>query len=167
MRQEIPSITVQPTVNHQSDGQLNTGQSGEERVRLPFVIKPFLAWPIIDEFGELDDLPPDDRYERFLRAFVLDLPVRVTMSREERARRPKQASMQRIAAKASIDITGKTRDEVRSETEANGDNTFAIEIRDKFSILLDFFLPDEFASDPIRLYWGAVSVITVRIPLEL
>ena len=167
MRQEVPSITLQPTVNHQLDGQLDTGQSGEKRVRVPFVIKPFLAWPIVDEFGEVDNLPLDDRYERFLRAFVLDLPVPVNMSREERARRPKQASVQRVAAKASISITGKTLIEVRSEIKAAGDNAFATEICDKFSRLLDFFLPDNFASDPIRLYWGAVSVITVRILLRL
>ena len=167
MRKEVPSITVQPTANHQLGEQLNTGQSGEERVRVPFVIKPFMNWPIVDEFGELDDLPLDDRYERFLRAFILDLPVPVIMSREERARRPKQASVQRVAAKASISITGKTRDEVRSEIEADGDSAFAIEICDKFSKLLDFFLPDDFTSDPIRLYWGAVSIITVRILLRL
>ena len=166
MRKEVPSITVQPTVNNQSGGQLNTGQSGEERAHAPLVIKPFLTWPIVDEFGELDDLPLDDRYKRFLRAFVLDLPVPVIMSREERARRPKQASVQRVAAKASISITGKTRDEVRREIKPDGDNPFAIEIRDKFGKLLDFFLPDDFASDSIQLYWGAVSEITVRILLR-
>ena len=167
MRKEVPSITVQPTVNHQLGGQLNTRQSEEERLRVPFVIKPFLTWPIVDEFGEIDDLALDDRYERFLRAFVLDLPVPVVMSREERARRPKQASVKRVAAEASIPISGKTRDEVWSEINLDGDNPFAIEIRDKFSILLDFFLPDYFASDSIRLYWGAVSVIAVRILFRL
>ena len=167
MRKEVPSITVQPTVNHHSGGELNTGQPGGERVRVPLLIKPFLTWPIVDEFGKLDDLPLEDRYERFLRAFVLDLPVPVTMSRQERARRPKQASVQRVAAKASISIPGKTRDGVRNEIEVDGDNTLANEIRDKFSRLLDFFLPNDFASDPILLYWGAVSIITVRILLRL
>ena len=171
MRKEVPPITVRSSADNDSGGQMSSGQSEGGLTSVPSVIKPFLLWPIVDEFGELDPLDADGRCERFLRAFVLDLPVPVIMSREERARRPKQASKQRIAAKASISIAGKTFAEVQSQIKADGENALAIEICDKFSRLFGFFLPAsygiELASDPIRLYWGAVSVITVWLLLEI
>lgn len=166
MRKDVPSITVQSSVDHNSGGQLSSGQFGGGQTHVPSVTKPFLMWPIIDEFGEVDNtVGPDDRCERFLRAFVLDLPVPVVMSREERARRPKQASAQRIVAKASISIAGRTFAEVRNEIKEDGENAIAIEICNNFSRLLGFFLPASyginFVSDPIQLYWGAVSIIAV------
>lgn len=164
MRKDVPSITVQST-DHNSGGQLSSGQFEGGQAHVPSVTKPFLMWPIVDEFGEVDPLDPDDRCERFLRAFVLDLPVPVVMSREERARRPKQASAQRIVAKSSISISGRTLAEVRNEIKEDGENAIATEICNNFSRLLGFFLPAsygiDFTSDPIRLYWGAVSVIAV------
>ena len=165
MRQDVPSITVRPHADHVSGGQVPSRQSEGEGVQVPSVTRPFLTWPVVDEFGEPDPLDLDDRCERFLRAFILDLPVPVTMSREERARRPKQASRQRVAAKTSISIPGKTVAQVRSKINADGDNAFAIELFDKFNELFGLFLPasygTNFVSDPVRLYWGAVSVITV------
>lgn len=170
MRKDVPSITVQSPMDHRSDGQLSFGRSERGLSSVPPVTKPFLAWPIVDEFGELDPLDLDDRCQRFLRAFHLDLPVPIVMSKEERARRPKQASAQRVAANATVLIAGKALAEVRNEIEANGNNAFAIEIFDKFKELLRLFLPDPYGinseSDPIRLYWGSVCVITVRLLLE-
>lgn len=165
MRKDVPSITVQSSTDHYSGGQPSSRHFEGEHARVPSVTKPFLMWPIVDEFGEEDPLDPDDRCERFLRAFVLDLPVPVIMSREERARRPKQASAQRIVAKASISIAGSSLAEVQNEIKKDGENAIAIEICNNFSRLLGFFLPSSyginFTSDPIRLYWGAVSVIVV------
>ena len=130
-----------------------------------------MEWPIVDEFGEMDHLDLDDRCQRFLRAFVLDLPVPVVMSKEERARRPKQASAQRVAAKATIQIAGKTLAKVRKKIEANGNNTLATEICNKFEELLSLFLSAQYGidsdSDPIQLYWGAVYVIIVWLVHEL
>ena len=170
MRKDVPSITVQSPVDHRSDGQMSFGRSEGGWSSVPPVTKPFLAWPIVDEFGELDPLDLDDRCQRFLRAFHLDLPVPIVMSKEERAKRPKQASAQRVAAKATIPIAGKTLAEARNEIEADGDDAFGIEIFDKFKELLRLFLPDPYGinseSDPIRLYWGSVCVITVRLLLE-
>ena len=171
MRKEVPSITVQSKSDNILRGQPNPVQTESGGASVPSMTKPFLTWPIVDEFGELDPLDLDDRCERFLRAFVLDLPVPVIMSRDERARRPKQASAQRVAAKVSISIDGKTLTEVRNEIKADGDSAWAIEICDKFDRLLGFFLPTSygttFVSEPLRLYWGAVSVITVRPLLQL
>ena len=170
MRKDVPSITVQSPTDHKLGAYMSTGQSDGEGARVPPVTLPFLAWQIVDEFGELDPLDLDDRFERFLRAFILDLPVPVNMSKEERARRPKQASVQRVAAKASISIAGKTFAEARSKIEADGNDAFAIELSEKFKELLGLFLPESHAidseSDPIRLYWGAVSVIAVWILLH-
>ena len=168
---EVPSITLQSTTDTILRGQPKPVQTEIGRACSPIMTKPFLMWPIVDEFGEWDSLDLDDRCERFLRAFVLDLPVPVIMSRDERARRPKQASAQRVAAKAPISINGKTNIEVRSEIKANGNDSLAIDIYDKFDRLLGFFLPasygTKFVSDPLRLYWGAVSVIAVRSLFEL
>lgn len=170
MRKDVPSITVQSPVDHKTGGQTSFGYSKGAASSVPPIVKPFLAWPILDEFGELDPLDLDDRCQRFLRAFVLDLPVPIIMTKGERARRPKQASAQRVAAKATVSIAGKTLTEVRNKIQADGNNAFAIEICDKFKELLRLFLPDQFGieseSDPIQLYWGAVYVITVRLVLE-
>lgn len=170
MRKDVPSITVQAPVDHKSGGQLKHGHVEGSASSSPPVTKPFLAWPVVDEFGEWDPLDLDDRCQRFLRAIVLDLPVPIIMSKEERARRPKQASAQRVAAKARISIPDKTFAEVRNEIEADGNDALAVEIRDKFKDLLGFFLPDSYGinsgSEPMRLYWGAVYVITVWLLLE-
>ena len=166
MREDSTSTTVQLTMDNILRGPSNPVETERGDASVPSLIKPFLTWPIVDEFGESDPLDVDDRCERFLRAFVLDLPVPVIMSRDERAKRPKQASKQRVAAKASISIDGKTLTEVRSEIKADGDDPLAVEICDKFERVLGFFLPasygTKFVSDSLRLYWGAVSVITVR-----
>ena len=165
MRNEVPPTTVQINMDNVLRGQSNSVQTESIDDSVPSMIKPFLTWPIVDEFGESDPLDLDDRCERFLRAFVLDLPVPVIMSRDERARRPKQASAQRVAAKASISIDGKTLTEVRSEIKADGQHPLAGEICDKFETVLGLFLPasygTSFVSDPLRLYWGAVSEIAV------
>lgn len=165
MRKDVPSITVQSPVDHISGRQPSFGQSERGASSVPLVTRPFLEWPIVDEFGELDPLDLDDRCQRFLRAFVLDLPVPVVMSKGERARRPKQASAQRVATKANVRIVGKTFAEVRNKIEANGNNPLAIEICEKFKGLLGLFLPARYGidsdSDPIQLYWGAVYVIIV------
>lgn len=165
MRKDVPPITVQSPVDHQPPGKLSFGQSEGRASDGPPVTRPFLEWPIVDEFGELDPLDLDHRCQRFLRAFVLDLPVPTTMSKEERARRPKQASAQRVAAKTTVSIAGKSLAEVRNKIEADGNNAFAIEVCDKFKDLLKLFIPDPYGinseSDPIRLYWGSVYEITV------
>ncbi len=165
MRKDVPLITVQSPVDHKAGGQLSLGHSERGASSVPPVTKPFMEWPIVDEFGELDHLDLDDRCQRFLRAFILDLPVPVVMSKEERARRPKQASVQRVAAKAKVPIAGKTLAEVRKKIEADGNNTLATEICDKFEELLSLFLSARYGinsdSDPIQLYWGAVYVIIV------
>ena len=169
MRQIAPSVTVQSPVDGISDRQLSSrysqrgASSGPSRV--PPVTRPFLQWPIVDDFGELDPLDLDDRCQRFLRAFLLDLPVPISMSKEERAKRPRQASAQRVTAKAIVSVAGKNLAEVRDKIEADGKNACATEICDKFEELLRLFLPGRYVadseSDPIRLYWGAVYVITV------
>ena len=165
MRKDVPSITVQSPVDHISGRKLSFEQSEQGASSVPVMIRPFLEWPIVDEFGESDPLDLDDRCQRFLRAFVLDLPVPVVMSKGERARRPKQASAQRVAAKANVRIVGKTLAEVRNKIEADGNNALAIEICDRFTELLRLFLPAQYGidsdSDPIQLYWGAVYVIIV------
>lgn len=165
MRKDVPSIAVQSPVHHESGGQASFGHSEGDASSVPPVIKPFLAWPVVDEFGELDPLDLDGRCQRFLRAFVLDLPVPTIMSKEERARRPKQASALRVAPKATVLIDGKTLAELQNQIEVDGNDAFTIEICDKFKKILQLFLPDPYGvdskSDQIRLYWGAVYVITV------
>ena len=167
MRKIAPSITVQSPVDGLSDGQLTSGYSPKGASSVPSwvppVTRPFLQWPILDDFGELDPLDLDDRCQRFLRAFLLDLPVPISMSKEERARRPRQASAQRVIAKATVSVAGKNLAEVRDKIKADGKNACATEICDKFEELLRLFLPDQYVtdsgSDPIQLYWGAVYVI--------
>lgn len=55
--------------------------------------------------------------------------------------------------------------------KADGNDALTAEIRDKFKDLLRFFLPDSYdidsGSEPMRLYWGAVYVVTVWLLLEL
>ena len=89
MRKDVPSITVQSPVDHKTGGQTSFGYSKGAASSVPPMVTPLLAWPIVDEFGESTTLDLDDQCQRFLRAFVLDLPVPITMTKGERAMRPK------------------------------------------------------------------------------
>lgn len=177
MKKDIPEIRVQST----EEGQhlANSPTSAGFTVNTPGALNslgiatPFLAWPVLDEFGEPEELSLNDRVDKFLRAIYIALPTGDVMSTPERAMRPKLATAQRIGAKGSTVIAQQSPDEIRrylagisaDRTESNDSHLFASEIFEQFEMILALFLPKTYkaGSAPIGLYWGAVyEIIKVR-----
>ena len=134
------------------------------------IVTPFLAWPVLDEFGEPDGLSLSDRVDKFLRAIFIALPTGNVMSTQERAMQPKLATAHRIKAKESTVIAPHGSDITRKHlagipTGSNDSHLFALQVFEQFELILTLFLPDPYKANsaPIGLYWGAVyEIVRVR-----
>lgn len=181
MKKDIPEIRFQPTEESTEEGEhpAESYASTDSTVDLPEtlaslnIVTPFLAWPVLDEYGEPDELSLPDRVDKFLRAIYIALPAGGVMSTQERAMRPKLATAQRIGAKESTVIVPQSPDKIRKylasispdKTGSNDSYLFASEVFEQFEMILTLFLPDPYktTSAPIGLYWGAVyEIIRVR-----
>jgi hypothetical protein len=164
MRKDIPQIKVQSAEASQSLGERPPHQAHGANFlkdQCSHMVTPFLGWPVIDEFGEPDPLPPTERADKFLRAIYINLPTGDVMSVQERAMRPKLASAQRIAAKGRTEISQKTSVEVRRRWTTTGEEGISLELFRYFELILIFFLPEpeKANSAPLETYWGAVDEI--------
>lgn len=177
MQKIIPEIRVQTTEEEAYPDDSST--SAEFKVNTPEtlaslgIVKPFLAWPVLDEFGERDELSLTDRVDKFLRAIYIALPTGDVMSTQERAMQPKLATAQRIGVKGSTVIAQQSPEKIRAHLAgissnsigSNGSHLFASEVFLQFETILVLFLPDPYKADsaPIGLYWGAVfEIVRVR-----
>ena len=108
-------------------------------------ISPFLAWKVLDEFGETSKVSLPDRVERFLKA--IDAYV---------------------AVEANIKVEGKTENQVREYLKTIKDNSVALELAPNFMSIFRLYVPvrEHSVSLPIEMYWGAAfEVVQISIPL--
>ena len=105
---------------------------------VPMVVSPFLAWDILDEFGESDKVSIPDRVDRFLKAIY-----------------------SRVVAESKIEVERKTEDQVQEYLQTINQNSLALELAQNFRLLFQLYIPNEqhSDSDPIEMYWGAVYEI--------
>ena len=145
-----------------------------ERLDVVPVISAFFEWRILDEFGDPDGCPLDEKLNRFLNAIYRSLPAAATGGANEPLnvnRRAKQETRHGTVPRTKILVDGKTQSEVRrlvhdiSLSRSGSDAPIALKLCGACERLFRYFLPgthDE-QSAPIHLFWGAIHEIMVRV----
>ena len=143
MKKEVPKIHVQgpeednsriPTRKPIVDAAGMDDLHNHSNIPL---VSAFLAWDILDEFGEAKQISLSNRVDRFLKAIH-----------------------NHVTAEANIQITGKSREQVREYVSKRKDDYVSVLWND-FQLIFTFYVPEgpDFAPSPIEMYWGAVYEI--------
>ena len=143
MKKEVPKIHVQrpeednirmPTRQLTFDG---TGIDDLDKNKTIPIISPFLAWDILDEFGEADQISRSTRVSRFLEAIY-----------------------KHVTAEADLQVVGVSQEDVRDYVSGQN-NDFVSVLWNNFQQIFKFYVLEEpgIVQGPIKMYWGAVYVI--------
>ena len=135
------------------------------------IVRPFLEWRVLDDFGETDGCRVDQQASRFLNAIYSSLPA--TCSPEASDAGPPSASGKRTVKppgnfRPKISIQGKCRqdaDDLAFERSYDKDgSSVEQDLYRESSRLLAYFVSKLYDKDaaPIRLYWGLVHKLMVR-----
>lgn len=146
MKQETPPIHVQSTEGHRITIRQPTFSTTDADVpdnpSLVPVVSAFLAWDILDEFGDADKVSLPDRVGKFLKAIY-----------------------NRVAAEAKIHVEGKGEDQVQDDLANRLRDPLALELLQNFRLIFQLYVPkgQHSSSRPIEMYWGAVyEIVEVR-----
>ena len=150
MRKVLPTIHVQqpeedniriPT-RQPTFGAAETDDSDKNNIP---IVTAFLAWDILDEFGEADQISISTRVSRFLKAIY-----------------------ERLTAEAHLQVVGASQEQVRDYVSEQNDDLVSVLWSD-FQLIFGFYVPEgpHFASRPIEMYWGAVYEILEVYPLQI
>lgn len=165
-------------IGDQERARAETSNGPSELGSVP-VVSAFLAWDIRDEFGEKDDRSVELTVSRFLKAIYRALPATCQASVAEPSASAPQASAPQTEqitrtgenARRRIDIVGKTLSEVQDLVDARElnrlGNEYPTERRmiEECTTLFNFFIPSvrDRPSEPIKLFWGALYELMVRM----
>ena len=150
-----------------------TSTASSELKSVP-VVSAFLAWDIRDEFGEKDDSSVGTKVNRFLKAIYRALPATCqddVAGQSASATQTEQITRTGKSARSRIKIVGKMLNEVQDLVYTRKSNTsgkeYPMERRmiEECTKLFNFFIPSvhERHSEPIKLFWGALYELMVRI----
>ncbi len=189
-RPAVPKVSVRNTEGDSDQDSRLTIESGhdigdEERAGAEIgtgfsefkfvpVVSAFLAWDIRDEFGEKDDSSVETKVNRFLKAIYRALPATCQDDVAEpsaSAIQTEQIKRTGRSARPRIEIVGKTLSEVQNLVYTRKSNTsgkeYPMERRmiEECTKLFNLFIPSihERHSEPIKLFWGALYELMVRI----
>ena len=143
MKKELPKIHVQrpeednlriPTRQLTFDA---AGTDDLDRNKTIPIVSAFLAWDILDEFGEADQISLSDRVSRFLKAIYA-----------------------RVKAETNLEVDPASQGEVEEYVSKQKDQSMSVLWKD-FQEIFRCYVPEEqnFAPIPIKMYWGAVLEI--------
>ena len=101
------------------------------------IVSAFLAWDILDEFGEADQISLSNRVNRFLKAIYA-----------------------RVTAETNLKVSGASQGEVREYVSKQKDDYVSVLWKD-FQEIFRFYVPEvpNLEPGPIKMYWGAVYEI--------
>ena len=143
MKKEVPKIHVQrpeednirmPTRQLTFDG---SGLDDLDKNKSIPIVSPFLAWDILDEFGEADQISTPTRVNRFLEAIY-----------------------KHVTPEADLHVDGATQESVRDYVSGLNDDFVSVLWND-FQLIFRSYVPEEPDSTrgPTKMYWGAIYVI--------
>ena len=143
MKKEVPKIHVQqpeedgiriPTRRPTFDG---AGMDDPDKDKTIPIISAFLAWDVLDEFGEADPVPTSNRVSRFLKAIFA-----------------------RVTAETHLQVVGASQEQVRRYVSEQDDDLVSV-LWNEFQMIFGFYVPKgpHGAPHPIEMYWGAVYEI--------
>ena len=135
------------------------------------IVKPFLEWRVLDDFGETDGCQVDQQANRFLNAIYWSLPA--ICSHKESDPGPQSASGKRTVelpgnSRPKISIQGKSRQDADGlafeRSYGKGGSSVEQDLYRESRRLLAYFVSKQYDKDaaPIRLYWGLVHKLMVR-----
>ena len=146
-------------------------KSSFERVNKVPVVRAFLAWRVVDDFGETDDCPTDIQTRRFLSTIYNSLPATCTdanVDRDSRTLLDRKGPRMGRSAQLKLSIQGKTRrlvddlgyDRSIGQKKPPVEQKLWWESQDFFAYFISTGeLHQDFA--PILLFWGALYEIMV------
>ena len=150
MRKELPKIHVQQP--EEDNIRLPTrqltfhaaGTDDPDKNRIP-IVTAFLAWDILDEFGEADQISLSDRVNRFLKAIYA-----------------------RVTAETDLQVTGASQRQVEEYVSKQKED-YVSKLWKAFQEIFNCYVPEgsNFAPRPIEMYWGAVYEILEVYPLYI
>ena len=135
------------------------------------IVKPFLEWRVLDDFGETGECQVDKQASCFLNAIYWSLPA--ICSQEESDPGPQSASGKRTVkspgnSRPEISIQGKSRQDADGlafeRSYDKGGSSVEQYLYRESSKLLAYFVSKQYDKDaaPIRLYWSLVHKLMVR-----
>lgn len=148
-------------------GSQPAGSEASKAIDTGLIVAPFLAWPILDEYGDIDTQPLHHRIDKFLNAIYVVLVMGDKISKQ--AVRPTLAAAQQAAGIQNIPRVGVSVADVDRYMMQDGRSLLAIKIYKQCKNILQIFLPQEYSSDsmPMQLFWGMVHEICVSQYLSL
>ena len=143
MKKELPKIHVQepeedkirtPVRQRTFDA---AGIDDPDKNKSIPIVSAFLAWDILDEFGEADQMSLSNRVNRFLKAIYA-----------------------RVTADTNLQVSGASKGQVREYVSNQRDDYVSVLWKD-FQEIFRLYVPEgpDFAARPIEMYWGAVLEI--------
>ncbi|KAL8920827.1 MAG: hypothetical protein Q9208_005999 [Pyrenodesmia sp. 3 TL-2023] len=150
----------------------NAGARFEELGRIP-VVKAFLAWRVMDDYGDVNDCAVDVQAQRFLDAIYKVLAAKCVDDPRIPRHLPAQGGPSKDAKRGprpKLDIPGKTLEDVREMLSIATAPEAEISARKKtlveYEELFKYFIPGEHdqGSAPVRLFWGALHALLEQNP---
>lgn len=148
----------------------NAGARFKELGRIP-VVKAFLAWRVMDDYGDINDCAVDVQTQRFLDAIYEQLPAKCVADPQiQRATSPQGGpSMDaKRSPRPKLEVQGKTLEEVRKMPSIARSTQAGVSVQKQVLVeyeeLLTYFIPCEHdkESAPVRLFWGTLHALLVN-----
>ncbi|KAL9015887.1 MAG: hypothetical protein Q9185_006743 [Variospora sp. 1 TL-2023] len=142
----------------------------EELGRVP-VVKAFLAWRVMDDYGDINECPVEVQTQRFLDHIYELLAAKCVDDPQISGALPAQSGPFKDAKRSprpKLDIHGKTLEDVRAMLSSSQSPEAEKSIRKKtlveYEELFKYFIPSEQdqRSAPVRLFWGALHALLVK-----
>lgn len=133
------------------------------------VVRALLAWPVVDDFGAVDDCPADIQTKRFLNAIYGSLAAVCTEAYVAPGKSGGRGLKSDHSARPTISVAGKTARAVDGlgYERSYGESEASIEQQVWWETLrvFNYFIPREHDADsaPIRLFWGVVYELMVTL----
>ena len=143
MKKELPKIHVQQPEedniripNRQPNFDV-AGIDDPDKNKSIRIVSAFLAWDVLDEFGEADQTSLSNRVNRFLKTIYA-----------------------RVTADTHLQISGASQGQVREYVSKQKDDYVSVLWKD-FQEIFRSYVPEEpdLVARPIEMYWGAVYEI--------
>ena len=140
------------------------------------VVKPFLAWPVVDDFGETNKSSEHVRIKRFLNLIYGSLPATCRQTHTVQGTQVATGGNSPRSGrdtKGVICISGSRREDAEDfrYNEPHDESACCIEreMLQESNTLLTYFIPEKYEEnfEPIQLFWGAVRELKVRNNLIL
>ncbi|KAL8727658.1 MAG: hypothetical protein Q9166_005894 [cf. Caloplaca sp. 2 TL-2023] len=150
--------------------QMRTSAGFEELQRVP-VVKAFLAWRVMDDYGEVDVSMADVQVKRFLEDIYTSLPARRANGDVGQGTQTAGSGSNPNAQRnprPKLDIQGKTLENVRTLCSMSSSVAADMPVRTKIVAeceqLLGYFVPGDHdqGSTPVQLFWGTVYALLAQ-----